>query len=296
MATDLDIFSGPAQITLYDATNGYLHLGWCEARIKEKPKKVKSIENQTLLIEKSFDFNANVIQFNENILNNLAARNTTKQTVYLVGLDSVLTLSDIFLFYFTERSFSSKPHRLTIAGSGSADLVAQQVNLLHPDGKFENDSNSDGLADGWVKSASVNSVEIRTSFLSGGGNAQYIYYTTGSDQNIQYRAKAPFIGRLKVSASVYVKFDPDVITGNGNLCLGCYTRREDGSFITFDYEIFSFNSGEQKRISFTKTLNVTELAIELTFIIHNKGGQYAFDALLDNAQLEIGKLSNFKEY
>ncbi|APF16999.1 hypothetical protein Calab_1536 [Caldithrix abyssi DSM 13497] len=296
MATDLDIFSGPAQITLYDATNGYLHLGWCEARIKEKPKKVKSIENQTLLIEKSFDFNANVIQFNENILNNLAARNTTKQTVYLVGLDSVLTLSDIFLFYFTERSFSSKPHRLTIAGSGSADLVAQQVNLLHPDGKFENDSNADGLADGWNKSTTIGAVNLQTSFLSGSGKCQYIACDTTASQYILCETVCPVKGKIKATASIYVQFDPDVITGNGSLCLGLYAKREDGSFITQPWEEYFFNSLEQRRISIEQEFNFDELATKLVVIIHNKSGTLEFNAKLDNAQLEIGKLSNFKEY
>lgn len=296
MSNDLDIFAGPAQVTLYDSTNGYLYLDWCEARIKEKPKKIKSIENQTLLIENNFDFDVKVIRFNSDTLNKLSARNNTKQIIYLVGLDSMVTISNVFIFYFIERLFSSKPHHLTIAGSGGADLVTHKVNLMHPDGKFENDSNSDGLADGWVKSASVNSVEIRASFLSGGGNAQYLYCTMGSDQNIQYKVKAPVKGRIKATASVYVKFDPDVITGDGHLCLGIYARRADGSFITFDYDIFAFTNGEGKRISYTKTIDINELAVELTFIIHNKGGAYAFNALLDNAQLELGKLSNFKEY
>ncbi len=296
MANNLDIFSGPAQVSLYDSTNGYLYLGWCEADIKEKPKKILSIENQELLIEKQMQFDIQVIRFNPDILNQLETRKNEKQTIYFVGLDSEVIINNVFFLFYANRKFGSKPHILTIAGSGLAELIEQKVNLLHPDGKFENDSNGDGLADGWVKSASVNSVEIRSSFLSGGGNAQYLNCSTGSDQNIQYRVKAPFAGRLKVTASVYVKFDPDVSGIDGNLCLGCYTRDANGTFKTFDYEIFSFVSEEEKRIHFTKDLQLNDIAAELVFIIHNKGGSYAFNVLLDNAQLEIGKLSDFKEY
>ncbi len=300
MSNDLDIFAGPAQVTLYDTTNGYLHLGWCEARIKEKPKKTKSIENQTLLIENNFDFDVKVIRFNSDTLNKLSARNNTKQTIYLVGLDSMITINNVFIFYFTERPFGSKPHHLTIAASGNANLVSQQVNLIHPDGKFENDSNSDGLADGWVLIGSA-PVSIQSSFLTGGGNCQRIDFSSASAQYYIYKqALIPFKEQLKVTASIYAKFDPDgTISEPRNLNIGLELRDKDNNWIASHYEYFSFNSGEQKRISITKTLDAKDKeALYVRLIIKNvpTDNSKLFVAQLDNAQLELGKLSNFKEY
>ena len=162
-------------------------------------------------------------------------------------------------------------------------------NVLGSDGQFETDSNGDGFADGWIALNGATG-SLAASWLSGGGNAQQINAATVADSGMYYDVLLPYENAVKMTFSVYaynkeasaqtIKTYFELFDSSGN-SIGVYEKSQ------------TFAASEQKRIS--HELNIAPSAPVKTVRVGVKlPASIVFQ--FDNAQLELGELTQFKAY
>lgn len=286
----MDYFNEPGELSLYDAVNGWLFLSFTpDFRIREKAKTVYNIERAKRRYDSVLTMTARTQKSAQATADALATREDTAQTVYFTGLASLGIVSDLDIVAEMDRRDGLKADLHTILISGTTNdrsKIKRLYNMLDGDGGFENDANSDGLADGWVGSGYD---KIAASFLSGGGNAQQLEFGSAG-QEIHRDVTAPFNDFRRVTFSAYFKADDQVnaTPQTSYFRLAVYFLDASGATIdSYSKEISLANlaqAREQINIAYTPTQQVVTIraAIEKSA----NGNAYI---LVDNAQLEFSR-------
>ena len=299
MANPLSIFSGPAQITTWDATNGYEYLGYNkEITVEGEPQNAELLDGNLHQLTTLYKLSAPLLQSNQAIIDAVKARRGVKQKLYIVGTESMLTLDNVLLSLGMKRSFKAggDAHTLELQAQTAVEDDADfKVNLLGTSGKFETDSNSDGIADGWAASADTKS--LVTSFLSGGGNAQKVTWDGTGDKHLSTATGnilLPYdtgVMALKITFSAYVLNNDAALPTTVSPTI--FTYDKDGAVLSTTKVDVNFDAAEQKRISVTGVISVSTPIKEVKGRIWQKAGNAA-DITVDNAMLELGDLSTFR--
>ena len=296
MANPLRIYSGPGQIVLWDATNGYLYPGFLqEIKLSEEPVQHELMDGNLHQALNIWKLEVPLLQTDTALIAALNSRRGTKQKIYITGLEAHWTLDNVFVTVQMVRGFNSgEAHRFVLtAQTGIENDYAMFENLLGTDGKFETDSDSDGYADGWNGTADTKS--IVASHLSGEGNAQKVTWDGTSDQYVQHtRIILPIDTSampVKFTFSAYVKNNDSV--NSTTIFPTIFTYDENGTLLTTSKKEETLSASEARRISVSATPATNSPVKELGARIWYKAG-IAADITVDNAQLEIGELTDFK--
>ena len=303
MGDILRIYSGGAQVNLYDSTNGVLHLGYTseDILIESESLLVPLSSGNQVQVEDMISFEATILETDETQIDNLIARKGYLQEVYIVGIDSAFKIRDVFIRIKEIRTLKAgEAHKVTIYGrrikeavSAAADLPETNYcqfiqNILGAFGNCNVDGGS-GIATGWSNNGGT-SLSIDTSHLGGGyGNEQRL---TLSDSGDSFRCRVRFaIGAhpIKLTASAYVD---NRKAGTSYYDFGFRTITE-GLAVTSNVDSKTLDNGENERIS--KTLLVTPTAalyVDVSFVGSDSG---TAELGFDNVQLEIGSLTNYVE-
>lgn len=292
MASNTRIYSGPGQLTFYDATNNYFRAGYADKiNLVAESEKVELLDRSLRTLYKVYRFEAELLNSDQEFLDALETRTDTEQTIYVVGFESLLTIDNLSIVYDIEREYG-RPHKVIIRGQTTVDADVQlNTNLLGADAKFEVDTNTDGLADGWSQ-VGLTDKTIETSFLSGGGNCQHIEGVDEGDY-LYKDVVCPMVDQrpFKITLSAYVKENGGLLPVSVRL----YIELIDDADSVFQstYQAANLDSDEEDRLTYTTTITPTDLVAQIRAKI--AGVASTADLLIDNAQLELGGLSDFTE-
>jgi len=293
MANPLSIYSGPGQIALYDATNDVYHLGYSkEISVSGEPQQHELMDGNLHQYATLFKLNAQLLQSNQSVINEIKTRRSVKQEIIIVGLESLLRIKNVFPALKVLRPFKtgSDAHIAELmAQTNIEDDVIHYENILAADGKFEVDSNSDGFADGWTALGGSQG-SLVTSFLSGEGKAQSVQSNAAND-GMYYDVLMPFENEITATWSIYAK---NTDTATQNITLFIELLDVNGTSIATYTQNESFAAGENRRVNMSKTI-IPGTAVKTVRVgIKIQTALKTFE--FDNAQLELGSLTNFKAY
>jgi len=99
MGDILRIYSGGAQVNLYDSTNGVLHLGYAseDILIESEPQVVPLSDGNRVEVQEMISFEATLLETDSTKIDNIIARKGYLQEVYIIGLDSAYKFRDCFI-------------------------------------------------------------------------------------------------------------------------------------------------------------------------------------------------------
>ena len=293
MANPLSIYSGPAQVSIYDATNDVLHLGYLkQVEVSGEPQTHELMDGNIHQYATLYKFSAQMVQSNQNLMSAIQNRRSTKQEIVVVGLESLVRIKNVFPSVKVVRPFkgAADAHIMELLAQTSVEGdVTLYENLLASDGTFETDSNSDGLADGWVLIGSP-TASLVASFLSGGGNAQRLVSAAAND-GMQYDVLMPFEEEVQVAFSIYAKNNE---TTTESITLFVELLDDNGVSQALYTQSASFAANENKRVSLTQSIKVSTPIKTVRVGVKIAAASVTFD--FDNAQLELGGLTDFKSY
>lgn len=291
MGNALNILTGPADITLYDATDGYLNLGHNEdVKVEEKPEIEKTFNKQIRRLYSEFELEISCIQYSQNLKDQLYNREGRLQTIYIAGLNDYTVISDVYIVTYEESEFTDEPRRLIIsAGFMQRDKMSHSINLLGTYGTFDNDDDSDGVANGWT-AVNVQGPSLENSFLGPEyGQAQNGGFDSDYDARIYRTHDVYFRAAKRVTFSVYLKID-----FAATMRLKFNVLDKDMNTVQSIEQDFSFSNDEQKRCYISAFVQPNRLIHHIQPIIKIVSGSGVLE--IDNAQLEFGTLSPFKSY
>ncbi len=293
MANPLSIYSGPGQISTYDGNNGVLHLGFSrEIQLTGEPQQHELMDGNLHQYSTLFKLSAPLVQSDQSVASALKNRRATKQEIVIVGLESVVRMKNVFPAMKLARPFKSggEPHTIELlAQTAVEDDVVHYENILGAEGKFETDSDSDGFADGWAALGGSQG-SLVTSFLSGQGKAQNVQSQAAND-GMYYDVLMPFEDEVQLVFSIYAKNSE---TTSEDLVLFIEIFDSSDTSIAQYTQSELFNAGENRRVSFTKKILPSSpvKTVRVGVKIANAVKTFEFD----NAQLELGELTEFKDY
>jgi len=298
---DQNIFIGGGEISIYDATNGWQYMGYTQdISVNQKSINHKIIDGNLRQYSLDTEFEFNIYDASQNMIDELESRKDTKQNVYVVGTNNMLEIHNVYLNYGTERPFSySDPQILKIQGATCvSDDVKHYYNLLGVTGSFENDDNSDGLADGWTFDG-VGFDIIRTFFTAAtSDNATcqtclYEAYTLSSTKTV------PFKNPKKVTFSVWVRNSGSVPITNCTFRLtGALLNLSGSTVVSANTTVTSFarDSASQQRMTVSVNSPRDTFIASTKMLLYGEPDIGSIEISCDNAQIEFGDLSAFKNY
>jgi len=167
--------------------------------------------------------------------------------------------------------------------------VLKKQNIIGKDGKFEVDTNSDGLADGWT--AAVTTKSVGASHLSGGGNQQNIKIVSGG-QYILKDIIAPFESPRRITASAYIVerggLDPADFT------FGFKLLNSAGTVVQYESATVSIPVSTSSRVTLSSIVGPSDQIVTIRPIIEYNAAGYA-DIGIDNYMVEFGNLTAFSD-
>lgn len=288
MANDAEkIFYGPGDLSLYDATNGWLFCGYLDKiEVKGKDLGHKIIDGNTRQYGISYTFKATLQQSNQGLIDSLKTRRTTRQTIYIAGLNNLVTLSSIFISYAPDRDQSGEDeHVIALSAKTSVeDNVTIAQNLLGTSGKME--TFTGGVADGWTTDAGTKA--SGSSHLSGGGNEQRI---TLNNDYFRQDVNAPFEAPRRITVSAYVI---DRGGTGSDLKIGFVLLDSAGAVISTHEDDFTLTASADGRQTYTAIVNPGEPVAQIRAQIRES--QVVDNSIgIDNFQLQFGKLTTFAD-
>jgi len=293
MANPLSIYSGPGQISVYDATNNVLHLGYSkEIEISGEAQTIELLDGNLTQYSTLYKLSAQLLQSNQSIITGLSGRRGTKQEIIVVGLESLVRMRNVFPATKVNRPYGNptNAHVIELLAQTAVEAdVTHYENLLAADGKFETDSNSDGIADGWTAQSGVTG-SLVASFVSGGGNAQRVNASgVVDDLGIYYDVLAPFDQETQFTFSIYAK-NGDATTSQ-TMKIFIEILDVNGTSLATYTSSNTFAASENKRINMTQKINPSS-PVKTVRVGVQLPMSTTWD--FDNAQLELGGLTDFK--
>jgi len=291
----MQYFGEPGELSLYDATNGWLYLGFVSAfKIIEKAKTHSTIDRSLRRYDSEIKIMGVAIHGDAATLDDLRIREATAQSIYFCGLNSYGQVNNVYIIVEQKREDGTKPklHTFTISAiTNDPDNIIRVYNLLNGDGNFDIDTNSDGLADGWLQTG-LTAKSIEASFLSGRGNAQRIKTTNAAGQ-IYYDIDCPFNDLRHFTFSV------NILSDRAGLVPSYYRLqiqfRNKTTSVDIYNKSFSLDAANTDRssysLAYTPTQQITTVRVS---VLYDTPG--AAELVLDDAQLEINEvLTNYND-
>ena len=279
------IHAGPADITLHDSTNGYLYLGYVDdVRLRGKNRSHDLIDGNLRQYGSQYELKATLLQSDYETYEAIETRRGTRQTIYLVGANSMTTMANMFVNVVPDYPYShDKPHVLELqARTRVENDVNKYVNLLGTDGQFETDTNSDGIADGWQEN-NLGSKSIVASWRTGNAQrcvtsgANGVFYTTSTG------IICPFEGPAKITFSVYARSSGTA----GNVQLQIELRTAAASIVTSSGSVEVLADGVERRLTHSGLLVPTTQVLYVRVYMYMATTGQTID--FDDAQVEFSR-------
>ena len=294
MGDFLNIFSGPAQVALYDATNEELFLGYLGEEIEiESESPVTGIsDGNKVSLGKIIKFACPLMQTDLTFLASLKTRRTYKQTIYVVAGEMLVKLSNMFVSVAMNRQFKSgETHKfaLTAQTKVPADLESI-INLLGSNGNCNTENGSTGLALGWTATGAP-TIDVDTSHLADRGNEQR-FEVTGTPQTLYNDVICPVEFPVKITVSAYVK---DLGGTGADFMFGIKTKEADGTpAVDSEMTNKTLTASQETRISQEINLSPgSDVGIIAVTFTDNSGA--TADLGIDDVQVEFGELTGFTD-
>jgi hypothetical protein len=289
----------PAQVSLYDATNGILNLGYLAAdnlMVSAKPLFHKIIDGNRNQYGTRTKFVCRLLETNPSKLAALTTRRSYKQSVFIVTAEYGVRISNCYINYFQSRD-------MEIGGDSFIQVefhtdiesdVEVLKNLLGATGNMDVDTNTDGMSDGWVEDGTLDDYDRTTpSFLGAGfGSDQRIEVTSGgADAGIYNAEWWPIDQLVKVTVSAYVQYN---VNEDNTFIFQIRTKEFDDSPIdTYESSQMTATSSPV-RYSYTHEFTPGADTYKIAFHLLIEAGESS-DLFIDNAQMEFGSLSAYTE-
>lgn len=305
MGDILRIYSGGAQIHLYDTTNSVLHLGYVseDILIESEPQIIPISDGNRVQVEELVSFEAVILQTDETQIDNLMTRKSYLQDVYITGIDSAYKMRNCLIRVKEIRSMKGgETHQVTM--SGQRYQQSRTATQRYPETKFcqfiqnflgafgacTTDGGS-GRPTGWEMTGAT-SESVDTSYLGGGNGNEYRF--TLSDVGDEVRCTAYHLIEqvtMKLTASAYVD---NKKAGISYFQFGFRTKNIGGSVLDTKIEEQTLAESADARktysVEFTPSGNVG--LVEFVIIGSASG---TCELGIDNVQLEVGSLTNYVE-
>jgi len=304
MGDILRIYSGGAQVSLYDSTNGLLALGYSgeEISIEVEPQIVPVSDGNKVQIEQIVSFEATILETDTTQITNLMARKGYLQEVYIVGIDSAYKFRDCFIKIKKIRPMKSgETHIVTISGQRYKQSVSAIIDLPETNycqfiqnilGGYGAMLGAGTLATGWTNLGAT-SLSLDTSHLGGGfGNEQRLTLSDAGDF-IMIRVRFPLNEvPIKLTVSAYI----DNRKGSESyLFIGIITRNAAAQALdTKKSDEITIEISEDGRESYTVEF-IPSAAVQFIEMYIQGSATGSAELGIDNAQLEIGSLTDYVE-
>lgn len=303
MGDILRIYSGGAQINLYDATNGVLHLGAAseEIAIESEQQIVPVSDGNKVQVEEIVSFEASILQTDETQIDNLMTRKSYLQEVYIIGIDSAYKIRDCFIRIKEVRSMKGgETHMVTISGARYKQTVAAAAQLPESNytqfmqnilGGFGAILGAASVGTGWAHLGAT-STSVDTSHLGGGYANEQRFTLADAGDYIFCRVRLPLDQMpIKITASAYVD---NTKAGISYYNFGYRTKDSGASELDIKVEAKTLAQSANERVSYTVECTPTAdcLFVELLFQGSASG---TCELGVDNCQLEIGSLTDYVE-
>lgn len=285
------IYGGGGEITLYDATNGYYNVGYVEnIDISAEKQLTTTSHGMEIQVKLLYKLTAMMLESNAAFLQELRTRRTVKQTVYIVGAGKLVTLTNMFLKYFPVQPFNTNDvHKVNIEMQTAVEPTFVE-NLYGTDGEFSTDAGS-GIATGWSEASTLAAKSVTTSHLAGMGNAQAMTITGGSAAGIYKLSRvAPFALPTIVTFSAYFK-----AVAASSFSIKMAPFNSSGSGIATYTKAVSMTLNEETRQTYSLLIKESVLVTKVQIEIRGNGVNSA-QLLIDNAQLELSNVRDFRAY
>jgi len=304
MGDILRIYSGGAQVNLYDSTNGVLHLGYAseDILIESEPQVVPLSDGNRVEVQEMISFEATLLETDSTKIDNIIARKGYLQEVYIIGLDSAYKFRDCFIRIKEIRSMKAgEVHQLVISGRRFSQSVDAAIYLPETNycqfiqnilGGFGAMLGAGSSPTGW-SSTGATSQSLDTSHLGGGYGNEYRFTLSDSGDRVFILVRMPVDQlSIKVTASAYID---NRKSGTSYFDFGIVTFATiAGGIIDSDYDSVELSNGENDRI--TKTLTFTPSASIQYLGLRILGSDSGTCELgVDNAQIEFGELTDYVE-
>lgn len=300
MGDILRIYSGGAQVNLYDSTNGVLCLGYAseDILVESESQSIGLSDGNRPQIEELVSCEFTILQTDETQIDNLMTRRNYLQEVYIIGIDSAFKMRDCFIRIKEIRSMKGgETHQITISCrryqqsiAAATDLPETKYcqfiqNLLGAFGNCDTDGGG-GIPTGWTNSGAT-SLSVETSHLGGGYGNEFRF--TLSDSGDQVKCRTRFlIDTMPIIFTVSAYID------NRKSGISYYQIGLETSIPEVKYEEKTLTQGVNERVS-EKISFIPSGATE-TIMLSIKGSDLGTAELgIDNVQFEIGSLTNYVE-
>lgn len=301
-----NVFQGPVHsLSLWDDTNKELLLGFvgAEVSIDQKPLVHKLVDGTEKMYSIRTELEAELWESNAHRIAQLRDRQGTRQDIYVVTADNVYKFKNAFIQWAEARSMDAKEyHRIVLtAVTEIQDHFGTVTNLLNqdltdstPPGSFE-DAND--LEDGWSEYGSgwtTGPSKNGSTFLSSGGGSDCQRFDNdggGTGSGIYFDAVCPLEAeQIKITVSVYLRSVSSAYT----IFWGLATKDNAGSIVNaISSDSASIPTTGDNRKSKTITLTPGSGVAKLSIYIFTNTNSASW--LMDNAQLQIGALTDYTE-
>lgn len=289
----LNIFSGPAQVSLYDSTNKELLLGYLGEDIEIEAEDIVTgiSDGNKCTTGKMIKFACPVLQTDDGtLLSSLKTRRSYLQTIYIVGSGLLVKISDVLISLAMNRQFKSgEIHKFALTAETKVSANFESiVNLLGSDGNCNTEVGSTGLATGWASDAAA--YDVDTSSQVGRGNEQRVTFDD-VDQSLYYDIICPLEFPVKVTVSASVK---DRGGGAPDFMMGIKTKTNADVVVDSEMTSKSLTAGQNTRLSQEINLSPGANVCKISVYFEDDAGGGA-DLGIDDVQLEFGELTDFTD-
>ena len=130
MSNDINIFSGPADVKLFDAVDGELDLGHIDdVNVNSEDYAVETGEGQRVRLSDIFTFISNLLQTDDTLIDAIKARRQRKQIIDIQGLDNGMRIDGVYPCVIKNRPFKGgEAHKITIEAKTA---IEKEVGHFH---------------------------------------------------------------------------------------------------------------------------------------------------------------------
>ena len=294
MADATNILKGaPAQVAIYDGSNGTLYFGYLSAddiEMGEKSLIHKIIDGTRKQYGTRTSFRCNLLESDPAKIAALATRRAAKQTVYITGFNFGMKLSNCYVNYSQSRDFEPGGECLIQAEFYTEVEADVEVirNLLGSQGGFQTDGGG-GLGTGWVDVGLTSTSQNDPSFLNGAGNNDQQINASGINQYIYNRTTWIFDQPLTLTASVYAQS----VTTSEDFQIEVRAQDSAHGLLSAYYgdTETATTGGTDRFFTTVRIIDEDVFEIEVRLIKKTNSGNVKFD----DCQVEFGPLAPYTE-
>lgn len=293
------IYYSPAQINLYDSTNGLLFCGYLEPDdfdIEQDELVHKIINGQRYQYGTRTEFKAVLKETNPEMWQDIRDRMDDLVDVYIICQNVAFKFKDIYINARQVRDLSIGGKQNIVLSGATDDVTAFEIikNILSSVkdtvdyGNMNTDGDPSGVSLGWTNSG-YTATRV-ASWLSGGGSCQKLEETSGTS-SFYCRMHFPIdTFQIRITLSFYyynAGAAPITITNGFRLV------NNAGSVISTHTQATGVADLEQSLITYSSLIVPTAQARYIDAYFETTGA--IADLRLDNVQIEFGNFTAYSE-